>query len=156
MCDMIHMNPQRSPAHIGLARTLAVEIRAVYRTLKLRVREHGGGKDLTPSQVSVLVRLEKNGAATVSSLARAEGMRPQSMSEIVAPLQEAGLISGSADPHDGRQTLMSLTPKCLKWIKDGRAASQDWLTETISRKLSVLEQQKLREALKLMQRLVEE
>ena len=56
----------------------------------------------------------------MSSLARAEGMRPQSMSAIVAPLQETGLVKGSPDPGDGRQTLMSLTPKCLKWLQEGR------------------------------------
>jgi DNA-binding MarR family transcriptional regulator len=149
------MNRLRLSAHTGLARTLAVEIRAVYRALKLPVREHGGSKELTPSQVSVLVRLEKDGATTVSSLARAEGMRPQSMSEIVAPLRQAGLVSGSPDPKDGRQTLMSLTPKCLNWIKEGRAASHDWLTETISKKLTVHEQQKLRDALELLRRVVE-
>ena len=89
-------------------RTLAAEMRAVFRKLKLRVREHGGGNDLRPSQSSVVLRLEKDGAATVSSLARAEGMRPQSMSAIVAPLQESGLVRGAPDPSDGRQTLMSL------------------------------------------------
>jgi DNA-binding MarR family transcriptional regulator len=140
----------------GLARTLAAEIRAVYRKLKLRYREHGGGNDLTPSQASVLLRLEKDGAATVSSLARAEGMRPQSMSAIVTPLQESGLISGAPDPSDGRKTLMSLTPKCLKWIQEGRAARQDWLTTTISQKLSAREQEKLQAALELLTRLVED
>ena len=108
----------------------------VFRKLKLRVREHGGGGDLTPSQSSVILRLEKDGATTVSSLARAEGMRPQSMSAIVAPLQESGLIRGTPDPSDGRQTLMSLTPKCLKRLEEGRAARQDWLTATIAQKLS--------------------
>lgn len=152
----MHVIRQTPSAKIGLAGALAVEIRAVHRVLKLRVREHGGSKDLTPSQVSVLVRLEKEGAATVSSLARAEGMRPQSMSEIVAPLQEAGFIGSSPDPDDGRQTLMSLTPKCVKWIQEGRAASHDWLTATISRKLSVHEQQKLLDALELLRRLAEE
>ena len=150
------MSTPKSSAKASLAGTLAVEIRAVYRTLKLRVREHGGSKDLTPSQVSVLVRLEKEGATTVSNLARAEKMRPQSMSEIVAPLQESGLITGSPDPDDGRQTLLSLTPKCLKWIQEGRTASHDWLTETISQKLSVQEQQKLLDAVELLRRLVEE
>jgi DNA-binding MarR family transcriptional regulator len=140
---------------IGLAGPLAVEIRAVHRALKLRVREHGGGKDLTPSQVALLVRLEQDGASTVSGLARAEGMKPQSMREVVAPLQEAGLISGSPDPNDGRQTLMSLTLKCVKWIQEGRATSHDWLTTTISQKLSVEEQQKLLDALGLLRRLVE-
>jgi DNA-binding MarR family transcriptional regulator len=111
---------------------------------------------LTPSQISVLLRLEKDGSVTVSSLARAEGMRPQSMSAIVTPLRESGLIGGVPDPRDGRQTLMSLTPKCLKWIQEGRAARQDWLTTTIRQKLSVQEQEKLQAALELLTRLVEE
>lgn len=139
----------------GLAGTLAVEIRAVHRSLKLRVREHGAGKDLTPPQVAVLVRLEQHGGATVASLARAEGMKPQSMREVVAPLQEAGLISSAPDPNDGRQRLMSLTPKCVKWIQERRAASHDWLTSTISQKLSIDEQKKLLDALGLLRRLVE-
>jgi DNA-binding MarR family transcriptional regulator len=144
-----------SPEQNELARNLAVEIRAIYRKLKQRVREQGGS-DLTPSQASVLLRIEKDGAATVSNLARVEGMRPQSMSAIVAPLQESGLVSGKPDPTDGRQTLMSLTPKCLKWIEKGRAARQDWLTAIISEKLSVHEQEKLHAALELLARLIED
>lgn len=150
------MATRKSRTKTAIAETLAVEIRAVHRILKLRVREHGGSKDLTPSQVSVLYRLEKEGPATSSSLARAEGMRPQSMSEIIAPLQESGLISGSPDPNDGRQTIMSLTPKCVKWIQEGRAASHDWLTAMISQKLSVQDQQKLLDALGPLRQLLEE
>jgi DNA-binding MarR family transcriptional regulator len=131
-------------------------MRTVFRKLKQRLREHGGRDDLTPSQISVLLRLEQDGPATVSSLARAEGMRPQSMSAIVTPLQEARLVRGASDPVDGRQTLMSLTPKCLKWIQEGRAARQDWLATAITRKLSAHEQEKLQEALKLLTRLVED
>ena len=150
------MSNRKSPTQTGLARTLAAEIRAVYRKLKLRYREHGGGNNLTPSQVSVLLRLEMDSSATVSNLARAEGMRPQSMSAIVAPLQESGLVSGTPDPKDGRQTLMSLTPKCKKWLQEGRDAGQDWLATTISQKLSVHEQEKLQAALELLTRLVED
>jgi DNA-binding MarR family transcriptional regulator len=130
-------------------------MRTVFRKLKMRVREHGGN-DLTPSQVSVVLRLERDGPATVSSLARAESMRPQSMSAIVAPLQKSGLIRGAADASDGRQTLMSLTPKCQKWLQEGRAARQDWIATTIAQKLSVQEQEKLRAALELLARLVED
>ena len=150
------MSKRKTSTQSELARTLAVEIRAVFRKLKLRVREQGVGNDLTPSQASVLLRLEKDGAVTVSSLARAEGMRPQSMSAIVAPLQKSGLLTGAPDPGDGRQTLMSLTPKCVKWLEEGRAARQDWLTTTISQKLSAQEQEKLQEALELLTRLVED
>jgi DNA-binding MarR family transcriptional regulator len=135
---------------------LAAEIRTVCGKLKRRLREHGGRDDLTPSQVSVLLRLEKDGSATVSSLARAEGMRPQSMSAVVTSLQEADLVSGAPDPSDGRQTLMSLTPKCLKRLREGRAARQDWLTTTISQNLSDREREQLQAALELLSRLAED
>jgi DNA-binding MarR family transcriptional regulator len=140
----------------ALASTLATEIRTVSRNLKRRFREHGGRSDLTPSQVSVLLRLEQDHAVTVSGLARAESMRPQSMSAIVLSLQETGLVSGAPDPADRRQTLISLTPKCVKWIEEGRAARQDWLTTTISQKLSFHEQEKLQAALELLARLIED
>jgi DNA-binding MarR family transcriptional regulator len=147
---------RKPPTQHSLASTLAAGIRVVSRKLKLRLREHGGQDDLTPSQVSVVLRLEQNGATTVSALARAEGMRPQSMSAVVTPLQQAGLVDGAPDPRDGRQTLLSLSPKCLKLLHDGRAARQDWLTTTISQKLSTREQQKLQAALELLTRLVED
>ncbi len=156
MCDLDFVSSRRPSPQTGLAWTLAAELRAVSRKLKLRLREHGGASDLSPSQTAVLLRLEKGGATTVSSLARAEGMRPQSMSAIVAPLQQAGLVRGAPDPSDGRQTLMSLTPKCLKRLQGGRAARQDWLATTISQRLSVAEQEKLQAALTLLTRLVED
>ena len=150
------MSNLKSSVQAGLASSLAAEIRAVARKLKLHLREHGGRDDLTPSQVCVVLRLEKSGSATVSSLARAEGMRPQSMRAVVAPLQESGLVRGAPDPSDGRQTLMSLTPKCLKRLQKGRAARQDWLTATISQRLSAHEQEKLQAALELFKKLVED
>jgi len=150
------MSSRKSSTQTGLARTLAAEMRTVLRKLKLRYREHGGGNDLTSSQLSVILRLERDGSVTVSSLARAEGMRPQSMSAVVTPLLEGGLVRGAPDPSDGRQTLMFLTPKCVKLLEEGRAARQDWLTTRISQKLSVREQEKLEAALELLKRLAED
>ena len=138
------------------ASDLAARLRTILSRLKRRLREQGGRGDLTPSQISVLLRLEKDGAATVSGLARAEGMRPQSMSSIVASLQDAGLVRSSSDPNDGRQTLMSLSNKCEKWLREGRAARQDWLTTTILQKLSAQEQRQLFTTLKLLCRLTED
>jgi DNA-binding MarR family transcriptional regulator len=150
------MGTRTRVAQVGPASALAAELHTVLGKLKRRLRKHGGGSDLTPSQVSVLLSLEKDGPATVSALARAEGMRPQSMSAIITALQEAGLISGSPDPNDGRQTMMALTRRCQKWIQEGRAAKQDWLTTAIEEKLSAQEQEKLAAALKLLTRLAED
>jgi len=68
------------------ASVLARDLQAVVGKLKRRLRDQAHVGDLTPSQVSVLVRLEKDGPATTSGLARAEGMRPQSMAAVIATL----------------------------------------------------------------------
>jgi len=83
-------------------------------------------------------------------------MRPQSMSATITSLQEAGLVSGSPDSNDGRQTLMSLTKKCRKRLQEGRTAKQDWLTAAIQQNLSAQEQEKLAAVLELLARLVED
>ena len=150
------MSKRSSVPESETASDLAAQIRTILSRLKRRLREQGGRGDLTPSQVSVLLRLEKDGAATVSGLARAEGMRPQSMSSIVTSLQDAGLVSGIPDPNDDRKTLMSLSKKCQKRLREVRAARQDWLTATIVQKLSAQEQQQLSTTLELLSRLTED
>lgn len=142
-------SPQRASA-------LALELRTSLGKLKRKLRGQAGQDDLTSSQVSVLLLLEKDGPATVSNLARAEAMRPQSMSAVIAPLEAAGLVSGAPDPNDGRQTLFSLTKMCRKRIQERRAAKQDWLTTTIQTRLSAQEQEKLAAALVILARLVED
>jgi len=139
-----------------LPSTLAEELRATFRHLKRKLLQHGGRRNFTLSQIAVIHRLEKDGPATVSSLARAEGMRPQSMSAVIAPLQEKGLVAATADPADGRKMLMSLTRACRKSIAEERAARQDWLARTIEQKLSPQEQKKVLSAVRLLARIAED
>jgi len=143
-------------ADAAFASNLAAELRTTFGQLKRKLRQHGGRHDLTSSQIAVILRLEKDGPATASSLAREEGMRPQSMSAVIAPLQEMGFVAGAADPNDGRKTLMSLTKACKKQIEDGRAARQDWLAQAIQQKLSPQEQKKVASAIRLLARLTED
>lgn len=133
---------------------LAGDVRAVAGKLKRRLREHGSLGDLPSSQVAVLVRLEREGPATVSGLARAEGMRPQSMGVTVAALEAAGLLSGTADPKDGRQTILDLTRSCRDRIAAGRAARQDWLERTIAAELTSAEREQLATGLALLNRVL--
>jgi DNA-binding MarR family transcriptional regulator len=148
------MNAQPKDHQSSRAPALAQDLRALLSKLKRRLREQGHAGDLTPSQVSVLLRLEKDGPATAAGLARAEGMRPQSMGPVIAALEDAGLVGGAPDPSDGRQTLISLTDACRKWAQEGRAARQDWLTRTIQARLSPREQDELAASVELLKRLV--
>jgi DNA-binding MarR family transcriptional regulator len=138
------------------ASALAADLRALVGKLKRRLREQAGGGDLTPSQVSVLLRLEKDGQATTSSLARAEGMRPQSMATVIAALEAAGLVSGVPDPADGRRILLSLTDACRQWVQEGRAARQDWLSRRLQARLSIAEMDVVATAVELLNRLVDD
>jgi DNA-binding MarR family transcriptional regulator len=142
--------------HTHRASALAEDLRTLFGKLKRRLREQAHVGDLPPSQTTVLHRLEKGGPATASQLARAEGMRPQSMGPVIAALEAAGLIAGAPDPEDGRQTLLSLTPDCRRQLQEGRAARQDWLARTIQTRLSAAEHETLARAVDLLRRIVDD
>lgn len=137
------------------ALALADEIRALFSKVKRRFRSKLHLGNLTMSQVAVLSHLDRNGPMGVTDLAKAEGMRPQSMGAIVAALETAGHVSGAADPADGRRTILSLTPTCLAWIAEARAARRDWLLQTIEKELTASEQDELARAVTLLNRIVE-
>jgi DNA-binding MarR family transcriptional regulator len=136
------------------ASALARELRLLIGMLKRRLREEAHPGDFTVSQLSVLSRLEREGPATVSRLARAEGMRPQSMGATVSVLESAGLVSGSPDPQDGRQIILALTPACQELIKAGRAAREDWLLRAVQTRLTEQEQEALAVGVELLKRLI--
>ena len=120
-----------------------------------RVREQSNPGDFSSSQKSVLHRLERDGPATVSVLARAESVKPQSLRITVAALEAMGAVSGEADPSDGRQTLIALTPAFRETVKASRTAKEDWLFQALQAQLTPLEQGQLAAAVTLLQRLAE-
>ena len=146
--------PAASPSTATTA-ALAAELAALFGKLKRKLRAQASAGDLTPSQVAVLGHLDRVGATTVSALARLEGVRPQSMGATVAGLEGLSLIRGTPDPSDGRQTILSLTPKCEAMIRTGRAARHEWLLRAINSKLTPQEQAQLKAALGLLNRVVD-
>ena len=143
-------DPGASPAE-----ALAVDLHTLAGKLKRRLREQASAGDLTLSQIAVLMRLDREGPATVTALARLEGVRSQSMGATVAALEDLELIKGSPDPADGRQTIWSLTPACRERIRSGRAARHEWLLRAIQSKLTQDEQAELAAAMRLFDRIVD-
>ena len=134
---------------------MASELRVVLGKLKRRLREHANKWDLSLSQMAVLGYLDREGPSMVTTLARAQGVRPQSMGATVAALEEAGLVSGTPHPADGRQIMLSLTAAAREWIKASRAAREDWLSRAIRAHLSPTEQEELAKAAALLRRIVD-
>ena len=149
------MSKQKSNAGSAPASVLAGELRILISRLRHRLSEQAHLGDYTWSQTSVVIRLERDGPATASALARAEGVRQQSMGATISTLEAAGLVKGSPDPADGRQTILSLTDACRKMIKAKRAAKEDWLFRAIQTKLSPAEQEQLATALELLKRIAD-
>jgi len=150
------MSKRKADPEIDDASALAAELHALIGRLKRRLREQASAGDLTQSQLAVLGHLDRQGPTTVTALARLAGVRPQSMGATVAGLEALGLVKGSPDATDGRQTILSLTPACRELIRSGRAARHDWLLKTIQSRLTPQEQAQLVAAMSLLNRLVDD
>jgi len=131
---------------------LAGELRVVLGQLMRRLRaEHG----FSLAQGAVLGRLDRNGPATVSDLAAAERIRPQSMAQTVTDLQSDGLVARSPDPTDGRRILVALTDAGRATLAADRLKREGWLAKSIDEELSAEEQHLLANAVPLMRRLLD-
>ncbi len=65
--------------------------------------------DLTPNQFLMLLRLSHQGGLSAAELARSIGVRPQSLTEIINPLAEKGLIGREESPEHRRILRITLT-----------------------------------------------
>ena len=147
-------NPLSDP-RVAQAQATARELRALVGKLKRLLREKVGVEGLTLSQIAVLIHLDRQGTTTVSELARAENVRPQSMGTTVADLQALGLVDGAPDPRDGRRILLSLTRLAREKISANRAAREDWLFHAIRERFDANEQDALAQGVELLKRLAE-
>ena len=138
-----------------LAHALAADIRALIAQLRRRLREEAPPHGLTPSEQAVIVRLDSQGPLTLTALALAEGMRSQSVGATVATLKASGLVAGTPDPADGRQTLLSLTETCRDLIQANRAARDDWLSQAIATRFTPQDQRTVAAGVDLLKRLLD-
>jgi DNA-binding MarR family transcriptional regulator len=138
----------RSTAPAPLASDLRLVLGGLIRRLRTQHR-------FSLSQGAVLGRLDREGSGTVSELAAAERMRPQSMAQAVGDLESAGLVARRADPADGRRALVELTDAGRTTLAADRRQREGWLAEAIAAELSAGERATLREAVDLLRRLAE-
>jgi DNA-binding MarR family transcriptional regulator len=120
--------------------------------LARRARAASSSHELSWTQRAVMGRLAKEGPATISDLARAESMKPQSMGATVTALEELGLVERRPHPTDGRQVNIALTEKGARVREENRAAKMNWLAQAISQ-LNEEEQETLFKAGDVIKRL---
>jgi DNA-binding MarR family transcriptional regulator len=119
-----------------------------------RVRAATASHELSLTEAMVLGRLAREGPATTADLARAEGIKPQSMGTTIAALEKRGLIERKPHPTDGRQVNIELTTKGVAVRKITGDARRTWLAQAIA-PLDEEEQKTLFAAGRIIKRLVE-
>ncbi|MGI5036684.1 MarR family winged helix-turn-helix transcriptional regulator [Streptomyces sp. JAC128] len=137
------------------AERVATDLSAVVGRLLRRLRSSSADSLLTPSQCSVLARLDDGGPATTAALARAELVRPQSMRLTLGALETQGFVTRAPDPADGRKSLVSVTEEGSAVLAAVRAAKRSWLADAITAELDGAERRTLAEAAELIGRLVD-
>jgi len=136
-------------------RRVVVDLRSILGQLRRKLKEQGDPGDFSLAQTGAIKHLIDSPALSGTELARAEGMKPQSMGAILASLEERGTVTSAPDPNDGRKTLWSLTDEARRTIAETRALKEDWLARTIESKLSDAEQRELARGVELLGRLLE-
>jgi DNA-binding MarR family transcriptional regulator len=131
---------------------LAHELRETVGRLVRRLRAEPGP---SVGRMTVLARLDRGGPASISDLATAERMRPQSMAQTVGDLERAGFVSRRPDPDDGRRAFVELTAAGLDLLQTIRARRETWLAEALEQELDPHEREVLREAVALLGRVAD-
>jgi DNA-binding MarR family transcriptional regulator len=134
-----------------VAGKLRVSVGLVVRKLK-QGPDQG---ELTLAESSALGRLERNGPATSSDLARLDRISPQSMGVTVAALLERGLIERSRDPQDGRRIVLTITGEGRRTVHDRRGARTERIAAALRAGFSDDELGQLLAVIPLIERLAE-
>ncbi len=133
----------------------AQDLRVGVGRLRRRFRDVTDRRELTPSQISVLSRLGKDGPSSASAIAAAERVRPQSAAAWLTVLEERGLVERRQDPDDGRRQLVSLSTDGRAFLEDTRRSGEEWLARALQERFTEAERRVLIDAMELVERLVE-
>jgi DNA-binding MarR family transcriptional regulator len=132
----------------------AAELKLVIGRIARSLRQRHAVGDLTLSEVSVLSRLDREGATTPGGLAEQERVRPQAMASTLAALTEKGLVRRRPDAQDGRKVLMSLTPAGQKVLLSRRDESVRRVAEVLEG-FTQAEQRKFAAMIPLLERMAD-
>lgn len=131
---------------------LANEVRLACQLVSHKVRFESCSK-LAPHQLSVMWKLQR-GPKTPGELAEAERVTAPSISKTLDCLEHQGYIERTPDPDDGRRRIVRITDEGRAELRR-TASSRDSFMETRLRTLTSDEQNILKQAVAILQRVVE-
>jgi DNA-binding MarR family transcriptional regulator len=125
------------------------DLRIAVMRLARRLRTERASDAMTPSQMATLATLTREGPLSPGDLAHAERVQPPSMTRILSSLQEAGMVTRTAHPTDGRQVLYETTDAARTVLRKDRERRDHWLARKMAT-LSPQERQTLLQAVPIL------
>jgi DNA-binding MarR family transcriptional regulator len=110
--------------------------------------------NLSPSRREALSTIVREGPLRLSELSKTEGINPTMLSRIVSHLEEAKLVTRTADSADARVVHLAPTEAGRALVEEMRNERTDALSFALS-KLSADERRVIIEALPVLESLVE-
>jgi DNA-binding MarR family transcriptional regulator len=133
----------------GLAGHLRI---AVARTAR-RLRQEAGG--LSPTLTAALATVDHHGPLTPSELAQRERVQRPTATRIIARLEADGLVVRTADPSDGRSSLIAISAAGRALLHAVRTRKDAYLAKRL-RTLAPEDRATLERAAVPLERLLEE
>ena len=133
---------------------LASRMRLAVMRLGRRLR-HQASSDLTPSQLSALSSVQRLGPLTLGELSAVEGVRPPTLTKVVAALEDKGLVARHTDPADRRVSRVQATPAGSQLLARSRSRTDAYLARQLA-SLGPDDQEALARAVALIEALLEQ
>jgi len=133
----------------------AIRLAVVIKRLRASLQDAAlaGAMGLSLSELSILRRLRHEGPSTAASLAVAEHVTHQAITQNLSELKRAGLVEATPDPHDGRKKLISVTAAGNSLFESVSASRNAWFAQIIESTVSEDELPALDKAIELLERL---
>ncbi|TCO55832.1 MarR family transcriptional regulator [Actinocrispum wychmicini] len=110
---------------------------------------------LTLAELSVLGRLDREGATTAAALAVAERVTPQAMATVIAGLTDCGMVTRTRDTEDKRRLLVEVSDEGRQAMRGLRQENVDRLTGVLAERLTPAERRRIAQALPILIRLAD-
>lgn len=131
----------------------AAELHRSALKIARKLQSHRSAAVLSLSKLTVLGELHREGVCTAAAMASALRLQPQSLTRVLAELQRQSLIARTPNSSDRRESLIQITAEGEALLAADVLARRVRLAEAISSMLTPTEQQFLRIAAALMDRL---
>ena len=108
----------------------AARLRLAVNRMARRLRQEANTQ-LGPASIAALATIERSGPLTPSEVARVEGIQRPTATRILGRLTEAGLVSRTTDPSDGRSSIVQVTADGRKTLNRLRKRKTAYLARTM-------------------------